>query len=162
MTEFEDTKGVIRSAKSCIICSLICSFWLLLWYLYTFEHCIVCSLVCSFWLHRQYNGQKCKDNKGVTRSHKSMNRQYNGQKCKDTNGVIRTCKSLLYVLWFTASDYLHWYFYTLDQCSVCPLIYSFWLPHWYFYPLDQCIVCSLIYSFWLPHWYRYQWGNQNL
>ena len=49
----------------------------------------------------------------------------------------------------------HWYFYTLDQCMVCPLIYSFWLPHWYLYTLDQCIVCPLIYSFWLLHWYFY-------
>ena len=42
---------------------------------------------------KQYNGQKCKDIKGVIRSCKSKDRRYNGQKFEDTKGAIRSHKS---------------------------------------------------------------------
>ena len=62
MTEFEDTKGVIRSRESKNR-------------QYNGQKCkdtkgVIRSGISK---NRQYNGQKCKDTKGVTISHKSMN-----------------------------------------------------------------------------------------
>ena len=114
---------------------------------------------------------------------------------------------MLFVLWFTYSDYLFGFFWSLCCLSfnlqllitslvffghyvVCPLIYRFWLPLWYLlvimlfvlwftdsdYLFGICwslyclsfdlqilitslvsfghyVVCRLIYRFWLPLWY---------
>jgi hypothetical protein len=117
---------------------VIYGFWLPHWYLYTLT-----SVLSVLWFtSSDYPIGKSKD------------RLYTDLKCKDTNGVIRTCKSLGQIIqcqmWKDTNGgnrfwLPHWYFYPLDQCIVCSLIYSFWLPHWYFYTLDQCIVCPLIY-----------------
>ena len=195
----------------CIVCPLIYSYWLPLWYLLdivlsvlwstatdyligifwplyclsfdlqllitslvSFGHCIVCPLIYSYWLPLWY-----------------------------------LLDIVLSVLWSTDTDYLFGIFWTLyclsfdlqllitslvsfGHCIVCPLIYSYWLPLWYLlatlyclsfdlqllitslvsfghysYCLSfdlqllitsllsfgHCIVCPLIYSYWLPLWY---------
>jgi hypothetical protein len=87
---------------------------------------------------------------------------------------------MLFVLWFTASDYLFGIFWSLCCLSfdlqilitslvsfghyvVCPSIYVFWLPLWYLLVImlfvlwftysDYLPLVSLIYVFWLPLWY---------
>ena len=192
-----------------VVCPLIYSFWLPLWYLLviiffvlwftysdylfgffwslcclsfnlqllitslvSFGHYVVCPLIYRFWLPLWY-----------------------------------LLVIILFVLWFTYSDYLFGICWSLCCLSfnlqllitslvsfghyvVCPLIYSFWLPLWYLlvimlfvlwftdsdYLFGICwslcclsfnlqllitslvsfghyIVCPLIYVFWLPLWY---------
>ena len=87
---------------------------------------------------------------------------------------------MLFVLWFTYSDYPFGIFRSLCCLSfdlrilitslvsfghyvVCPLIYRFWLPLWYLLVImlfvlwftysDYIPLVSLIYVFWLPIWY---------
>ena len=154
------------------LCCLSFNLQLLITSLVSFGHYVVCPLIYSFWLPLWY-----------------------------------LLVIMLFVLWFTDSDYLFGIFWSLYCLSfdlrilitclvsfghyvVCPLIYRFWLPLWYllvimlfvlrftysdylfgiFWSLcclsfnlqllitslvsfGHYVVCPLIYSFWLPLWY---------
>ena len=152
-----------------VVCPSIYVFWLPLWYLLVI---MLFVFIYSFWLPLWY-----------------------------------LLVIILFVFWFTDSDYLFGFFWSLCCLSfdlrilitslvsvghyiVCPSIYSFWLPLWYllvimlfvlwftysdylfgfFWSLcclsfnlqllitslvffGHYVVCPLIYRFWLPLWY---------
>ena len=154
------------------LCCLSFDLQILITSLVSFGHYVVCPLIYVFWLPLWY-----------------------------------LLAIMLFVLWFTYSDYLFGIFWSLCCLSfdlrilitslvsfghyvVCPLIYVFWLPLWYllvimlfvlwftdsdylfgiFWPLcclsfdlrilitslvsfGHYVVCPLIYRFWLPLWY---------
>ena len=159
--------GIFRS-----LCCLSFDLQILITSLVSFGHYVVCPLIYRFWLPLWY-----------------------------------LLVIMLFVLWFTDSDYLFGIFWSLCCLSfdlrilitslvsfghyvVCPLIYRFWLPLWYllvimlfvlwftdsdylfgiFWSLcclsfdlqilitslvsfGHYVVCPLIYVFWLPLWY---------
>ena len=132
-----------------IVCPLIYSFWLLLWYL-------LAIILSALWF---------------TASDYSFGIFWPLYCLPFDLQLLITLWYLLAiilsVLWFTASDYP---LISSGHYIVCPLIYSFWLPFDIFWPLyclsfdlqllitslissGHYIVCPLIYSFWLPLWY---------
>ena len=162
----------------CIVCpTLICAFWLPLWYL--LANCIVCpTLIYAFWLTLRYL-------LAIVSSVllRLMPSDY-------PFGIIWP----LYRLSYFDLCLLITPLVSFGHCIVCPsLIYAFWLPLWYllpivssvllwfmpsdcsfgiFWPLyrlsylnvcllithlvsfGHCIVCpTLICAFWLPLWY---------
>jgi hypothetical protein len=113
----------------CIFWSLYClSFDLriLITSLVSVDHYVVCPLIYSFWLPLWF-----------------------------------LLVIMLFVLWFTASDYL------FGICwSLCCLSFDLQILITSLVSVDHYVVCPLIYSFWLTLWYniminRYQRGNQN-
>jgi hypothetical protein len=120
--------------------SLICVFWLLLWYLQTFGHCVLChSLICVFWLNLwqwpkvwryQRVNQKTKLDEGQrTQWPKVWKYQRSNQKTQIDEGQRKQ--------WPKFED-INWYLQTFGHCVLCPSsICVFWLNLWYPQTLDN-------------------------